>query len=207
MGEPMVPPLAPSFAFATQQAGLGSRRAKPGSAGLGRPQGSASNDALRIRELEAKDWPAVRAIFEEGIATGQATFETEAPSWEDWDGAHLAGPRLVADEDGEVVGWAALSPVSSRCVYRGVAENSVYVASRARGRGVGRTLLTRLVEDAGRAGIWTIHAGIFPENEASVAMHRRCGFRVVGTQERLGQHHGVWRDVLLLERRSKEVGL
>jgi L-amino acid N-acyltransferase YncA len=158
-----------------------------------------------LRELEERDWPAVRAIYEAGIASGQATFETETPSWEDWDGAHLAAPRPVAEEDGQVVGWAALSPVSERCVYQGVAENSVYVDPRAQGRGVGRALLTRLVEDAERAGIWTIQTGIFPENEASIALHRRCGFRVVGLRERIGRLDGEWRDVLLLERRSKVV--
>jgi L-amino acid N-acyltransferase YncA len=159
-----------------------------------------------IRALEATDWPAVRSIFEEGIATGQATFEAEAPSWEAWDGAHLREPRLVADEDGAVVGWAALSAVSGRCVYRGVVESSIYVARGARGRGVGRTLLTRLVEDTERAGIWTIEAGIFPENHASVNLHLRCGFRIVGVRERLGRMNGEWRDVLLLERRSEVVG-
>jgi L-amino acid N-acyltransferase YncA len=158
-----------------------------------------------LRELEERDWPAVRAIYEDGIAGGQATFETEAPSWEDWDGAHLAAPRPVAEEDGRVVGWAALSPVSERCVYQGVAENSVYVAPQAQGRGVGRALLTRLVEDAERAGIWTIQTGIFPENEGSISLHRRCGFRVVGLRERIGQLNGEWRDVLLLERRSEVV--
>jgi L-amino acid N-acyltransferase YncA len=159
-----------------------------------------------IRALEATDWPAVRSIFEEGIATGQATFEAEAPSWEAWDGAHLREPRLVADEDGTVVAWAALSAVSGRCVYRGVVESSIYVTREARGRGVGRTLLTRLVENTERAGIWTIEAGIFPENRASVNLHLRCGFRIVGVRERLGSMNGEWRDVLLLERRSEVVG-
>jgi L-amino acid N-acyltransferase YncA len=158
-----------------------------------------------LRELEERDWPAVRAIYEDGIAGGQATFETAAPSWERWDGAHLAAPRPIAEEDDRVVGWAALSPVSERCVYQGVAENSVYVARKAQGRGVGRALLTRLVEGAERAGIWTIQTGIFPENEASLALHRRCGFRVVGLRERIGRLNGEWRDVLLLERRSDVV--
>jgi phosphinothricin acetyltransferase len=158
-----------------------------------------------IRELEARDWPAVRSIFEEGIATGQATFETEAPSWEDWDGAHLTQVRLVAEQDGEVVGWAALSPYSSRPVYAGVAEESVYVAAPARGRGVGRALLEALVERSEAAGIWTLEAGIFPENRASVTLHLGCGFRVVGLRERIGQLDGQWRDVLLLERRSEAI--
>jgi phosphinothricin acetyltransferase len=152
--------------------------------------------------MRTEDWPAAKAIFEEGIATGDATFETEAPSWEAWDASHLPDHRLVADEDGRVVGWTALSGYSDRCCYRGVAEVSVYVAEAARGRGVGRALLARAVSDSEQDGIWTLQAGIFPENAASVALHERCGFRVVGTRERLGQLNGRWRDVLLLERRS-----
>ncbi len=155
-----------------------------------------------MRELRHDDWPAVRVIFEEGIAGGDATFESEAPSWEDWDKTHLEGHRLVALEGGEVVGWAALSPVSERCCYAGVAEDSVYVADSAQGRGVGRALLDDLLAGADRDGLWTIQAGIFAENEASIELHKRCGFRVVGTRERLGQHHGAWRDVVLMERRS-----
>jgi L-amino acid N-acyltransferase YncA len=175
------------------------RRAEPGSA----RREPAGQGRSVIRELEAKDWPAVRTIFEEGIATGQATFETEAPSWEDWDGAHSGG--LVAEEGGEVVGWAALSPYSSRPAYAGVAEESVYVARQARGRGVGRALLEALVERSEQAGIWTLQAGIFPENRASVTLHLGCGFRAVGLRERIGRLNGEWRDVLLLERRSEVV--
>ena len=156
-----------------------------------------------IRELDEKDWPAVRSIFEEGIATGQATFETEAPSWEAWDGAHSGG--LVAEEGGEVVGWAARSPYSTRPAYAGVAEESVYVAAEARGRGVGRALLATLVEKSEQAGIWTLQAGVFPENRASVTLHLGCGFRVVGVRERIGRLNGEWRDVLLLERRSEVI--
>ena len=144
----------------------------------------------------------VKAIYEQGIAGGQATFETEAPSWEDWDRTHLEGHRLVALQDGEVGGWATLSPVSERCVYEGVVESSVYVADSPQGRGVGRALMEELIGRAERDGIWTIQAGIFPENEGSIELHKRCGFRVVGTRERLGKHHGTWRDVVLLERRS-----
>ena len=158
-----------------------------------------------VRPLTAADWPAVRAIYEEGIASGDATFETAAPSWAAWDRAHLAGHRLVAAIGGRVVGWAALAPVSERCAYAGVAEASVYVAATAAGRGVGRALLVRLVEGAEAAGIWTVQAGIFPENSASLALHRRCGFRTVGVRERLGRRDGVWRDVVLLERRSPVV--
>jgi L-amino acid N-acyltransferase YncA len=160
---------------------------------------------VQIERLEPEHWPAVAAIYEEGIATGDATFETAAPSWEAWDASHLADHRLVALLGGEVVGWAALAPVSGRCVYRGVAENSVYVAARASGRGIGRLLLEALIEGAERAGLWTIETGIFPENAASLALHHRCGFRTVGRRERLGRMNGVWRDVLLLERRSPDV--
>lgn len=153
------------------------------------------------------DWPAVRRILEEGIATGHATFETAAPSWEAWDGGHLDACRLVGEgEAGEIVGWAALSPVSGRCVYGGVAEVSVYVGAEHRGRGVGRALLEALVQASEAAGLWTLQAGVFPENGASLSLHERCGFRRVGVRERLGRHGDRWRDVVLLERRSETVG-
>jgi L-amino acid N-acyltransferase YncA len=158
--------------------------------------------SVRIEDMQQCDWPAVQAIYEQGIATGDATFETSVPDWPSWDASHLSQPRLVARASGEVVGWAALSRVSERCVYAGVAEVSVYVGSTARGRGVGRRLLTKLIARAERAGIWTLQAGVFPENTASLALHRSCGFRTVGTRERLGQLHGRWRDVVLLEYRS-----
>ena len=151
--------------------------------------------------MRAEDWPAVRTIYEQGIATRQATFETEAPAWQTWDAGHLDEPRLVAEE-GAVVGWAALSPVSGRACYAGVVEGSLYVAEGARGRGVGIALLARLCSDADAAGIWTIQTSIFPENVASLELHRRCGFRVVGTRERIAQLDGVWRDTVLLERRT-----
>jgi len=159
----------------------------------------------RIEPLTEAHWPEVRRIYQEGIATGQATFETEVPEWKRWDAAHLARPRFIATA-GErmrdrLLGWAALLPVSPRPVYSGVAEVSVYVAAAARGRGVGRALLTELIRASEEAGLWTLQAGIFPENEASVALHRACGFRVVGRRERIGRLHGEWRDVLLLERR------
>jgi L-amino acid N-acyltransferase YncA len=159
-----------------------------------------------VRPLTGADWPAVRAIYEEGIAGGDATFETAAPAWADWDRGHLARPRLVATLSGRVVGWAALSPVSERRAYAGVAEASVYVAGADTGRGVGRALLERLVAGAEAAGIWTVQAGIFPENAASLTLHRRCGFRTVGVRERVGRLDGRWRDVVLLERRSPWVG-
>jgi L-amino acid N-acyltransferase YncA len=157
---------------------------------------------MRIDPLGAGDWPAVRAIYEAGIATGDATFETDVPDWPAWDDGHLAGHRLVARDDGRVVGWVALAPVSDRRAYAGVAEDSIYVAPDAQGRGVGRALLPAVVTSADRGGIWTIQTGIFPENQASVRLHQACGFRVVGVRERLGRLHGRWRDVVLLERRS-----
>jgi phosphinothricin acetyltransferase len=157
--------------------------------------------------MRATDWRAVRAIYLEGIATGNATFETAAPDWDQWDRAHHRFARLVARRDDEVVGWAALSPVSSRPVYAGVAEVSIYVGQSARGGGVGFGLLNRLIVEAERNGIWTLQAGILPENEASLALHRRCGFREVGRRERIGKLHGEWRDVVILERRSHKVGV
>jgi phosphinothricin acetyltransferase len=161
-----------------------------------------------IRDMAPADWPAVRAIYEEGIATGHATFQTGAPSWDEWDAGHLARCRFVfVRDEGDIAGWAALSPVSKRPVYAGVTEVSVYVAARARGAGAGRTLLTRLIDESERCGIWTLQAGIFPENHASLALHQRCGFRIVGRREKLGAMGGWWRDVLLLERRSGIAGV
>jgi phosphinothricin acetyltransferase len=162
--------------------------------------------ALVIRELRPDDWPVVRDIYRAGIATGHATFETAAPTWQQWDTSHLPDHRVVAIADGEVVGWAALSPVSDRCVYAGVAENSIYIHPAHQGRGVGRALLSGLIASSERAGIWTVQTGIFPENLASVALHERCGFRVVGTRQRVGRLDGVWRDTLFLERRSTVAG-
>lgn len=156
--------------------------------------------------MVAEDWPAVRRIYAEGIATGDATFETSPPQWDAWDAKHLPHARLVAVSEGDIVGWAALSGVSDRCVYAGVAEVSVYVAASARGRGAGGRLLAALIAASEQAGIWTLQAGVFPENAASVAIHVRSGFRIVGQRERLGQLAGRWRDVLLLERRSRAVG-
>ena len=160
---------------------------------------------MTIRDLRPEDWHAVRAIYEEGIRGGDATFETEAPSWERWDAAHLE-LRLVAERDGTVVGWAALSPASARRCYRGVADVGIYVAEEARRAGLGRKLLGKIVERSERAGYWTLTAGVFPENQASLGLHRACGFREVGVREGLGESGGVWRDVVLLERRSRLVG-
>lgn len=160
---------------------------------------------IEIAPMTDADWVAVSEIYRRGIDAGDATFETDVPEYSAWDAAHLSDPRLVARLDGTVVGWAALSPVSDRCVYGGVAEDSVYVAPEHGGRGIGGRLLTELVRRSEELGIWTLQAGIFPENAASVALHERCGFRVVGRRERLGRHHGVWRDVLLVERRSDAI--
>jgi L-amino acid N-acyltransferase YncA len=160
-----------------------------------------------IDKMEPGDWEQVRSIYQDGIATGNATFETEAPGWDKWNSAHLAEGRFVARAGDSILGWAALSPVSSRCVYAGVAEVSVYVGLRYSGKGIGRALLEALVAWSERNGIWTLQAGIFPENEASLALHKRCGFREVGRRERLGQMKDLWRDVILLERRTKVVGV
>jgi L-amino acid N-acyltransferase YncA len=162
----------------------------------------AAPPSVDLRVLTEDDWTAVAEIYWDGMRDGLATFETEVPSWEDWDAAHLADHRLVAEILDEVVGWAALSPASSRRCYAGVAENSVYVARAARGRGVGRMLLEGLIAGAEAAGIWTIQTSIFPENRASLALHERCGFRVVGIRERIGRRDGIWRDTIVLERRS-----
>ncbi|MFO7537313.1 MAG: N-acetyltransferase family protein [Chloroflexota bacterium] len=160
-----------------------------------------------IRALTAADWPSVAAIYQEGIETGQATFETAVPTWESWDAAHLETGRLVAEVDEQILGWAALTPVSGRCVYAGVAEVSVYVAAVARGQGIGKQLLRALVETSEAEGIWTLQAAMFPENRGSVALHKSLGFRRVGVRKKLGQLQGDWRDVLLMERRSSRVGL
>lgn len=161
---------------------------------------------LVLRPLVRADWPAVEEIYEEGITTGHATFELAPPGWEEWDAEHAACCRLVAEDDGAILGWAALSPISDRCVYGGVAEVSVYVAGEAQGRGIGTRLLESLVKASEDAGYWTLQAGIFPENMGSVRIHERCGFRILGVRERLGKLNGVWRDVLLMERRSSVVG-
>jgi L-amino acid N-acyltransferase YncA len=161
----------------------------------------------KVEQMHARHWPEVRAVYLEGLATGDATFETEAPDWPRWDASHLRGCRLVALCEGRVAGWAALSRVSAREVYKGVAEVSVYVGREFRGRGVGRALLEALVRESEAEGVWTLQAGVFPENAASVALHLSCGFREVGRRERVGRLGGRWRDTLLLERRSPLVGV
>lgn len=157
--------------------------------------------------MEAGDWPAVRAIYEEGIATGDATFDTEASEWRQWDAGHLESCRLVARRGGEVVGWAALSPVAKKDAYRGVAEMSLYVSERARGSGVAKALGEALIDASEEAWIWTLEGWIFPENEVSLALCRSFGFRVVGVRERAGKLGDRWRDVVIVERRSDKVGL
>ena len=158
--------------------------------------------------MKSEDWPAVREIYRAGLDTGQASFEVDVPDWEKWDAKYLAPFRLVARADyGAVVGWAGLTRVSERRVYAGVAEVSVYVAAESRRRGIGEQLMRALINASERGGIWTLQSGVFPENTASIRLHCKCGFREVGRRERLGKHHGIWRDALLLERRSKVAGI
>lgn len=163
--------------------------------------------SCEIAPMTERDWPAVREIYLQGIATGNATFETSVPEWKEWDKRHLPSCRLVARTDNKVLGWAALSPVSSRCVYGGVAEVSIYVAEEARGQGLGRQLLAALVEASEQNGIWTLQAGIFPDNAASIQLHQQAGFRILGRRERIGCLDGRWRDTVLMERRSAVVGV
>lgn len=165
--------------------------------------------AYSLIPMMPADWTAVRDIYAEGIATGNATFETEVPAWEKWDSTHRKDCRLVAVETGafrKMLGWAALSPVSTRNVYRGVAEVSVYVTTEARGRRVGTALLAALIGESEAAGIWTLQTGIFPENKPSISLHKSCGFREVGVRQRVGKLGDRWRDTVLLERRSTTVG-
>lgn len=157
--------------------------------------------------MHSGDWPDVQRIYQEGIETGNATFETEVPAWDGWDSKTRPQPRLVARLDNQIVGWAALSSVSARAVYAGVCEVSVYVAAAARGHGVGKQLLQALVQASEEMGIWTLQASIFPENQASIAIHEQCGFRIVGRREKIAQHRGRWRDTILMERRSQIAGI
>jgi L-amino acid N-acyltransferase YncA len=162
---------------------------------------------FHISAMVSEDWPVVRDIYADGIATGNATFEIVIPDWTKWDSGHHKECRLVARDGQQILGWAAISPVSSRQVYAGVAEVSIYLAESARGRGVGKALLKALIEASERSGIWTLQAGIFPENVASIRLHKSCGFREVGLRQRPGQLAGVWRDVCLLERRRGSAGV
>lgn len=161
---------------------------------------------MQIETMLPKHWPAVKKIYEEGITSGNATFQTTAPEWNEWDAAHVKSSRLVATENNEVLGWAALTAVSGRCVYAGVGEVSVYVAAAARGKGIGKKLLQALITESEKNNFWTLQAGIFPENTGSVKIHEDCGFRIIGKREKIGQMNGLWRDTLLLERRSSIVG-
>ncbi len=160
---------------------------------------------MEIKELHPTHWPEVKKIYEEGIATGYATFQTSAPSWEEWDTAHAAKPRLVAVENDRVLGWAAITPVSGRCVYAGVGEVSVYVGAHARGKGVGKQLLAALISESEKENYWTLQAGVFPENKASLHLHQSIGFRIVGTREKIGKMDGIWRDTVLLEKRTDKL--
>ncbi len=162
---------------------------------------------MEIKIIEDKDHPALAKIYEQGIATGHATFQTEAPTWAEWDNSHLTFCRIAAVEELAMLGWAALSPVSSRCVYGGVAEVSIYVASEARGKGIGKILLEHLIVESETKGLWTLQAGIFPENIGSIKLHEQMGFRQIGYREKIGKMNGVWRDSVIMEKRSKIVGI
>ncbi|MGM9986447.1 MAG: GNAT family N-acetyltransferase [Bacillaceae bacterium] len=179
---------------------------------IGSEKGTATNMGeecmnIVIQPMKSTDWPMVKDIYVEGIQTGNATFQQEAPSWEEWDHSHVQTSRLVAWLNDKIVGWAALSPTSSRCVYAGVAEVSVYVGGQARGLGVGGRLLDQLIQSSEHDGFWTLQSGIFPENAASIAIHKKYGFEVLGTRKRIGKMNGTWRDVVLMERRSQLVGM
>jgi len=162
---------------------------------------------MEIIPMLPSHWEAVKKIYEEGLATGNATFQTSAPSWEEWDTAHVSNSRLIAIDNDEIIGWAALTAVSGRCVYAGVGEVSVYVSEQARGKGLGKKLLDALITESEKNNFWTLQAGIFPENIASIKIHEACGFRTIGTREKIGKMNGAWRDTILLERRSNKVGI
>jgi L-amino acid N-acyltransferase YncA len=162
---------------------------------------------MTILPLLSKHWPAVKAIYEGGLATGNASFQTSAPGWEEWDAAHLRHSRLIAINGDSILGWAALTPVSDRCVYAGVAEVSIYIDNNSRGQGIGKALLQALISESEKNGLWTLQAGIFPEKTPSLQLHAKAGFRTIGTREKIGQMNGVWRDTVLLERRSKTVAV
>lgn len=162
---------------------------------------------ITTRQMLPADWNQVAAIYEQGIATGMATFETKVPSWEEWDSSHIQDLRFVAHAGGKILGWSALSPVSSRCVYGGVAEVSVYIGTESRRLGLGETLLQLLIDESEKNGYWTLQSGIFPENKGSIALHEKLGFRILGIREQIGALHGVWKDNVVMERRSKKVGI
>ena len=163
-------------------------------------------EAFHIEQMKPTDWPAVSQIYQEGIETDMATFEQDIPEWDFWDEHHVKSCRLVAKKSEKILGWAALSAVSSRCVYGGVAEVSVYIAKEARGNRIGELLLRRLITESEDQGYWTLQSGIFPENVASIRLHEKLGFRKIGFRERIGQLNGVWKDNILMEKRSKKIG-
>ncbi|MBB4807139.1 phosphinothricin acetyltransferase [Chryseobacterium defluvii] len=162
---------------------------------------------MEIKEINKEHFPEIAEIYRQGLETGNATFETSVPLWENWDKGKLKHSRLVAIIDGVVVGWAALSAVSDRCVYGGVAEVSIYISNDHKGKGIGRTLMSKLVEESEANGIWTLQSGMFPENEATVALHKSAGFRVIGYREKIGKLGNIWRDTIIMERRSKTIGI
>lgn len=162
---------------------------------------------MEITKIEVGHYPQVAEIYLQGIATGIATFQTEATDWETWDKSHLPNCRIAAFEGNQMAGWAALSPVSSRCVYAGVAEVSIYIAENFRGKGVGKYLLSKLIEESEAAGLWTLQSGIFSDNIASIKLHEQCGFRVIGYREKIGKKDGIWKDNIIMERRSQVVGI
>ena len=165
-------------------------------------------DVMKVRTMLDSDWNSVSQIYAEGISTGFATFETTVPDYKSWDNAHIATCRIVAEKNGKILGWAALSPVSSRCVYGGIGEVSVYIAADSRGKGVGKALLYKLIEESETAGYWTIQSGIFPENKASIKLHEKVGFRFIGKREKVGKtQEGIWKDNLLFEKRSRKIGV
>lgn len=165
-------------------------------------------NVMKVRTMLDSDWKSVSQIYAEGISTGFATFETTVPDYKSWDNAHITACRLVAEKNGKILGWAALSPVSSRCVYGGIGEVSVYIAAESRGHGVGKALLYKLIEESEAAGYWTIQSGIFPENKASIKLHEKVGFRFIGKREKVGKtQEGIWKDNLLFEKRSRKIGV
>lgn len=162
---------------------------------------------MEIAAIVKEHYTSISRIYKEGIETGHATFETTVPEWEDWDKSKLKHSRLAAIVDDTVVGWAALSPVSNRCVYGGVAEVSIYISNMHKGKGIGTVLISKLIDDSEANGIWTLQSGMFPENEATVALHQRFGFRLVGYREKIGKLGNTWRDTIIMERRSKTIGI
>lgn len=162
---------------------------------------------FKIKEMKSSNWDQISQIYKEGIDTNNATFETTIPSWSSWISNHIPGCNIIASKGEEILGWASLSPTSGRKVYSGVVEVSVYVSEKHHGKGIGKALLKKLIELSENKGIWTLQAGIFPENEISINLHKKCGFKSVGIREKIGKMNGVWRDVVLMERRSKLVGI